>query len=150
MIIMYTRRTVDTSNLAELRSICHTHGGAIVQYERVFSVLVYTQRTKVFEWVGPQTTRRAVGFKQALWCFFLGWWSVMGFFCTINAIISNLMGGIDVTRVVAASPSDYAATASILGTSEQQAELKRQQYVFLAVLFVLLVIAIIFCVVPYV
>src|SRR6476659_6952282 len=97
--IFWSRKTA-IRNLPGLLENYRKFGGAIIQYERVYSILVYSQRSPTFEWVAPNTTRRVVGAKHALWCFLFGWWSITGFFWTAGSIINNLMGGIDVTRVL--------------------------------------------------
>jgi hypothetical protein len=135
-------------NLEELLANYRQHGGAIVQYERVLSAVIYSQRTHKFEWVGPGTTRRAVGCKHALWCFFLGWWSITGFVWTAGAILNNLMGGIDVTRVLTSPPPLPGQPHDTEAIRELQAARKRQQYVFLAFLLGLLVLVLIFFVLP--
>src|SRR5260221_8504895 len=91
-------------NLPALLENYRKHGGAIVQYDRVYSMVVFMERSPKFEWVPPNTTRRAVGFKHALWCCVFGWWSVPGFFATAGAIINNLMSGVDVTKVLTSPP----------------------------------------------
>ena len=147
--IFWTQKT-KIPNLPELLDNYGRLGGAIVQYERVFSIIIFSRRSPKFEWVSPQTTRRAVGFKHAFWCFLLGWWSLPGFFMTAGSIINNLMGGIDVTRVLTSPPPLPGQLDDNSAILELQAARKRQQYVFLAFLLVLLVLAVIFCVVPYV
>jgi len=135
-------------NLQKLLDNYHEHGGVIVQYERVVSLLVFSWRATKFEWVGPHTTRRAVGCKYALWNFLLGWWSVPGFFWTIGAIINNLMGGIDVTRVLALPPPLPGQPFDETAVREMKDAQKRQQYALLGVLFIILILIVVFVVIP--
>jgi hypothetical protein len=48
--IFRTQKTT-IPNLDELVTNYHKPGGAIVQYDRVFSIILYTQRSPKFEWV---------------------------------------------------------------------------------------------------
>jgi hypothetical protein len=150
IIPIFWKEKTRIPNLEQLLDNYRKHGGAIVQYDRVVSMFFWSQRTPAFEWVGPHTTRRAVGFKHALWCFFLGWWSMVGFFWTAGSIINNLMGGIDVTGVLTSPPPLPGQPLDNPAIRELQAAKKRQAYAFLAFLLVLLLLVIIFCVIPYV
>ncbi len=149
MIPIFWTTKSSIPNLQELLDNYQSHGGAIVQYDHVLSLLIYTQRTTEFVWVGPHTTRRMVGFKHALFCFFLGWWSILGIFATPVAIINNLMGGIDVTRVLTSPPPLPGQPYDDSAIRELKAARKRQQYVFLAYLGFLILLVIIFCVIPF-
>lgn len=150
IILIFWSQKTTIPNLQELLDNYHKHGGAIVQYERVFSILIYSQRTPKFEWVALNTTRRAAGFKHALWCFLLGWWSIAGLFWTAGSIINNLMGGIDVTRVLTSPPPLPGQPYDDSAVRELEAARKRQQYAFLVFLLVLLVVVVIFFVIPFV
>src|SRR6266496_3699313 len=130
MIPIYWTQTTMIPNLPQLVDSYHKHGGAIVEYERVFSVLVYSQRSPVFEWVPPGTTRRSAGLKHALWCGLLGWWSITGFFWTAGSIINNLMGGIEITKVFTSPPLLPGQQPDTTVLRELQAPRKRQQYAF--------------------
>jgi hypothetical protein len=130
-------------NLQELLDNYQRHGGSIVQYDRVFSVIVYMQRYPKFEWVSPTTARRAAGFKHALWCCLLGWWSPLGFFATTGAIINNVMGGIDVTKILTSPPPLPGQPFDQTALKELGAAQRRQQYAFLAFLLLLLLLVLV-------
>lgn len=139
-----------TPALQDLIDHCRRNGGTIVQYERVVSLLIYMRRYPKYDWVAPHSSRRAVGYKHALWCFLLGWWSITGLLFTPGAIINNVMGGIDVTPLLMSSRQlpDHRATESAV--QEYNAALKRQQQVFLGFLVVVLAACVVFLVLPYV
>jgi hypothetical protein len=85
----------------------------------------------VFELVPQGTTRRAAGRKHALWCCLLGWWSIPGFFGTAGSIINNLMGGIDVTKILTTPPPLPGQPFDSTALEELQAARQRQGYAFL-------------------
>jgi hypothetical protein len=137
--IFWTQKTT-IRNLPELLDNYHKHGGSIVQYDRVFSIILYMQRSPKFEWVPPNTTRRAAGLKHALWCCLLGWWSITGFFATSGAIINNLMGGVDVTKVLTSPPPLPGQPFDNTALKELEAARRRQGYAFLTFLLILLLL----------
>jgi len=130
-------------NLPELLENYRRHGGAIVEYRRIFFVFVFSRMYPVYEWVSPETTRKAAGRKHALFCGLLGWWSIMGFFGTAGAIINNLMGGIDVTKVLTMPPPVPGQPFDDSAIRELNAARKRQGYAFVIFLFVLLLLILI-------
>ena len=140
--IFWTEKT-KIRNLPELLDNHQKHGGQIVEYRRIFSVLIFSRMYPVYEWVPPDTTRQTAGRKHALFCCLLGWWSIFGFFGTAGAIINNLMGGIDVTKVLTLPPPLPGQPYDDSAIRELNAARKRQGYAFLAFLFVLLLIILI-------
>jgi hypothetical protein len=111
---------------------------------------LYTQRYPKFEWVPPDTARCTAGRKHALCCFLLGWWSIGGLFATGAMVINNLLGGIDVTRILTAPPSLAGQPFDDVAWREYAMAQKRQQWMFLGSLLFLLLLVIIFFVIPYV
>jgi hypothetical protein len=80
----------------------------------------------------------AAGRKHALFCALLGWWSIVGFFGTAGAIINNLMGGIDVTKVFTMPPPLPGQPYDDSAIRELNTARKRQGYTFVIFLFILL------------
>jgi len=130
-------------NLPELLDNYQKHGGQIVQYQRIFSFIVFSRMFPVFEWVSPNATRRAAGRKHALFSFLLGWWSPIGMFGTAGIIINNLMGGIDVTKILTKPPPLPGQPYDDSAVREFNAAKKRQAYAFLLFLSLLLVVVLI-------
>ena len=91
-------------NLSELVQNYHERGGAIIEYERIWSAIYLTHSSPVFAWVPPGHNRSIAGIKHAVFCLLLGWWSPSGLFWTLPAVINNLMGGVDVSQVLAKPP----------------------------------------------
>jgi hypothetical protein len=144
IIPIFWKERTTIRNLPELLERYHKHGGAIVEYRRIFSILVFTRAYPVFEWVPPGTTRRAAGGKHALSCFLLGWWSIPGLFGTAGAIINNLMGGIDLTKVLTTPPPLPGQPVDNAAMQELEAARRRQAYAFLLfLLFLILVVLVI-------
>jgi hypothetical protein len=107
-----------TPNLSEMQANVQRHGGAIVEYEIVFSPVLFSRTTKHLEWVPPYHSRSGVGFKYVLWCLAIGWWSLPGLFLNPPAIINNLMGGADVTGLI-------VPTATVERQATAKKELKK-------------------------
>lgn len=78
-----------------------------------------------FEWVPPGGSPIAAGMRHTLFTAAFGWWSIMGWMITPAIIINNLLGGIDVTRVLAGDQPDEAALAVAYRDLERSE--KRQQ-----------------------
>ena len=140
--IFWTENT-KIQNLPELLQNYRNHGGKIVEYRRIFSVLVFSRMYPVYEWVSPTTTRQAAGRKHALFCGLLGWWSIAGFFGTAGSIINNLMGGIDVTKILTMPPPVPGQPYDDSAIRELNAARKRQGYAFVIFLFILLLFVLI-------
>lgn len=133
-------RGPDLETLDELRENVREHGGALIEYYRVWSFLLVAEMSRRVERVPPGKSRLRAGLKHVAYLFALGWWSIGGFFLTPAAIINNLMGGIDVTDVLTERlPTDrvrYPGGARF----ELERARKRQQSVFLVYLLALLVL----------
>jgi hypothetical protein len=67
-----------------------------------------------------------VGFGHALFCFLFGWWSPAGIIWTLPAVVNNLFGGVDVTKVftqpppLPGQPWDAAAFADYVASRRRQ------------------------------
>ena len=143
IIPIFWREKTKIRNLPELMDKFHKHGGLIVEYQRIFSIFVFSRMYPVYEWVSPDTTRQVTGRKHALFCCLLGWWSIMGLFWTAGAIINNLMGGVDVTKVLMMPPPIPGQPYDDSAIRELNSARKRQGYAFLVFLFVFLLLVLI-------
>jgi hypothetical protein len=143
IIPIFWREKAKIQNLPELLENYGESGGVIVEYQRIFSIIIFSRMSPVYEWVPPGTSRRAAGRKHAMYCFFLGWWSIMGLFGTAGAIINNLMGGIDVTKILTMPPPLPGQPYDNAAIRELNEARKRQGYGFLIFLAVVLVLVLI-------
>ncbi|MDB6174099.1 MAG: hypothetical protein JWL59_3410 [Chthoniobacteraceae bacterium] len=149
IIPLYWTERSTIPNLQELLDRVRQQGGSIVEYQRVFSIILFTRSYPVFDWVPPGTSRTTAGLKHAVFCGTLGWWSVADLFWTPSTIVNNLMGGVDLTRVftepspLPGQPFDNHAIAELNRTR------KRQQYVFVGYILLLLLLVIVFVFIPY-
>jgi hypothetical protein len=84
-------------NLPELLESYHARGGAIVEYQRVWSCLVMSRKSNHFVWVPPEANRVMRSLPDTLTTLILGWWSLFGMVWTVGALVRNLSGGRDVT-----------------------------------------------------
>jgi hypothetical protein len=91
-------------NLPELVDRVRTHGGSIVEFQRVWSLLLYCQWGPIYRWVGPRQSRYVSGLGHAAFCFLFGWWSPAGIIWTLPAVVNNLCGGVDVTSIYTKPP----------------------------------------------
>lgn len=143
MIIPITWREKGTiSNLEELLNSYHWKGGSIVEYQHMFSAVVYSSTYSVYEWVPAGKSRKIAGIKHALFCGFLGWWSFFGLMFAPVCIINNLLGGIDVTKVLTSPPPLPGQLPDMTAVAELNAARKRQGYIFVGYLFTVLLIVI--------
>jgi hypothetical protein len=116
-------------NLPELLAKYREQGGKIVEYQEVISLVVFSQRRPRFVWLPPGKSQAAGGIPSAIGCFFLGWWSIAGFFWTPAAIINNLMGGIDLTQVLTGPPPLPGLVYKSSAWYQLQVARRRQQIV---------------------
>jgi hypothetical protein len=108
-------------HLPQMIESLERHGGAIVQYEIIFSGIMFSRTTTHLEWVPPYRSRSGAGFKYALWSLAIGWWSLPGLVLTPIAIVNNLLGGTNVTGIVAPGVNP-AATATLARKQLKAAE----------------------------
>ena len=135
-------------NLDMLVAKQREQGGALVEYQHVWSLLVFSRATPRIVWVPPGANRSLAGLRPAAFCAVFGWWSAAGFFWTISALIKNLMGGVDVTAILTADEASQAILPSYVPTQEAQREAKSQARVLVAVLFMILAGLFFFLVLP--
>ncbi len=141
----------EPSSIADLDELCEkvrTKGGHIIEYQSIFSALILSSTFPVFEWVPPQGSRTATGVKHALVNGILGWWSLPGLLWTPAVMINNMLGGIDLTRVLLDPPAPGQPFDAVAMHELNRAR-KRQQYSYLSFLFFILSVVFAFCVVPY-
>jgi hypothetical protein len=149
LIPIYWTARASIPNLQALLEQVRQHGGSIVEYQRVFSVILFMQISPKFEWVPPGGSRAAAGLKHTVFSLLLGWWSLSGLFATPAAIINNLMGGIDVTRVFTQPPPLPGQSFDSSAMEELAKARKRVMYVYLGFLFLVLGLCVNFFVLPY-
>src|SRR5580765_4135878 len=104
-------------NLPELQEQCRNQGGSIVEYQRVLSLIYFSVSETKVVWMPPDQSRFLTGFKHAGYCVLLGLWSPIAIFFLPYALIKNLSGGIDVTKVLTSPPDqpiDEAVAAAYL------------------------------------
>ncbi len=145
--ISWTRK-VEISNIGYLKSQIEKHGGRVIEYRWIFSMLVITINHSRYEWLPANASRSKAGVKHALLCFVTGWWSIAGVLVTPVMILNNLFGGIDVTKVLFPDSPDGGIDPQALRELAQAQ--KRQQFTFLGYLLLVLAIAVWFCVLPHV
>ena len=92
------------ANVSELRALINKNGGVVIQYQKVASLIIVGETSKHWEWVSSSDQRIAAGLKYSLKSMLLGWWSPSGLMHTPAAIMSNSLGGIDVTELVLLPP----------------------------------------------
>ena len=138
------------SNIETLLGNLNKSGGAIVEYQTVVSLILVSWVKPVIRWIPPGGSRRLRGAFYSIPTLFLGWWSVQGFFWTVSALVKNLMGGVDVTGYFDARPGNQTPSRSSLVEIKINRERKLQAWAFLFVLWVILSIAVWFCVLPYI
>ena len=138
-MIIYNRTSEDyQSDLPELVNEFKEHGGSLVEYRYVVSFGIYTRRSTKIEWVPEHASPHLEGLIASLPTLCLGWWSGIGVFCTIGAIITNLLGGINVTELFKISFIDEALRYKVLETINTKR--KYQQWVDIGVGFFFVVI----------
>jgi hypothetical protein len=149
MIPIYWTERASIPNLHDLLEKVRQHGGSIVEYQRVFGIIVFTRTFPVFEWVPPHASRKTAGLKHVLFCAALGWWSVTGLFWTPAALIKNLTGGVDLTKVFTQPPPLPGQPFDNTTIAELNQARKRQQYAYVGFLLFVLLLVFVFCVIPY-
>ena len=128
--------------LPEMIANVQRHGGSIVQYWHAFSIVLYMQRSPVFRYVPPGKSHKIAGIPPAVFCGLLGWWSAVGWLVTPPLVVMNLLGGTDMTRILVPAPPPLPGQQPDLSAHEElHRAQKRQGYVFLAYLGLLLILA---------
>ena len=132
------RKVADMKALAGLQEQYKRHGGKVVLFPRVTSVILVSWETTHLEWVPPYAARAWSGLKYALWSAILGWWSLDGLWCAPASILTSLFGGVDVTELVAAP--------GLMSSNQQHAVIRsahtvlenRERYMLVVVLILLI------------
>jgi hypothetical protein len=99
-IPIQTTSRAHIENLIELRINLRNGRGAVIEYSRVFSLILYSEITPRFEWVDEHQSRLRAGLRHTLFTLLLGWWSPMGVLPSMAAIVNNLRGGVEVTALI--------------------------------------------------
>ena len=99
---MWITRTHDRAiaNLATLADRLRKHGGKVVQYESVFSMIAISERKKHFVWMPKERSAVARGLPYTVMTAIFGWWSLGGLFWSCEVLAENLGGGTDVTEEI--------------------------------------------------
>jgi len=147
--IYWTERT-QIKNLPELLAKHQSSGGRLVEYQSVISALFFSQTKPKIVWVADDTNRYLHGLLLSIPTLIFGWWSLAGFFWTVGALVKNLTGGVDVTAVFTTPPPMDGLAWDDTAVRAIERQRKIQTWAFAGVLFTLLVIAIWFCVIPYI
>lgn len=150
--IVEARRSVhwteppNVSNLPQLMGKYQTLDGAIVEYQHVTSFILLSRRTFHYEWVSPGSSRFLLGVKHSVFCCLFGWWSVDGLLVwTPAAIISNLLGGVDITKALVSQGSPDMSGAQDEAAREIMSTRKKHMWAFIVLLAVLTTIVAIKC-----
>ncbi len=133
-------------DLPELLKKLEQEGGSIVEYRSVISAVIFYRISSKLYWVSRDKSQSFQGLIVSIPTMLLGWWSIQGFFWTFSVIVSNVLGGIDVTELFTTPPENGELSDRIIRRIEQQR--KNQQWSFVGGLLLLLAIIIIFFVMP--
>jgi hypothetical protein len=146
MIHFHWNRPLDFAKAPELMGDVRAQGGTLVEYVLVASALVLTWRRPYLVRIRPGRNRVVAGLPYAAFSAVLGWWSLMGFFWTIQALVQNLKGGVDMTAALM-DPQDSPFAD---GAAEKERTSRRVvALAYAGILVALLAIAIAYCVLPY-
>ena len=104
MIPIHWTEKTPIKDLPELLDNYRKYGGKIVMYQRVWSAVFFSQKTSHVVWVPKGKSPIKEGLKYTLFSFFLGWWSITGFFWTLGVLFKNLSGGSDLTLELTQPP----------------------------------------------
>jgi hypothetical protein len=101
---VHIKKAVDMTALPAIREQFERHGGRVVLFQRVISVILVSWESAHLEWIPPYSTRTYHGLRHALWTALFGWWSLSGLFHSQAAILTDVFGGVDVTDLVTGPP----------------------------------------------
>ena len=87
-------------NARELLRQVELNGGCVVEYQRVWSAILIAGSIPEFVWIAPGRSRWLTGLGISISSMIIGWWSLPGLIWTPAAILYNLRGGTDVTRLI--------------------------------------------------
>jgi hypothetical protein len=133
-------------DLPDLIEKLKAEGGAIVEYRSVFSFIILSHMSSKLVWVPEERSHSFQGLVSSIPTLFLGWWSINGFFWTLGVVMSNILGGLDVSELFLVHPEDAELSAEIVSKIESQRKI--QQYAFVGILLLVLILIIVFLVMP--
>ena len=146
VIGFHWNRPLELSAMPDLVGKVRAQGGMLVEYAWVASALLFTWRQPRIVWVPPGRSRAVAGLPWTLLSMLLGWWSLMGLFWTIQALVQNLIGGVDVTAaLIEPNQSPFAQAAA----EDERKSRHAVALAFVGVLLVVLALAIVYLVLPY-
>jgi hypothetical protein len=131
-------------SLPKLLAAYNAKGGSIIEYKRVTSCLIASQKSSNYVWVPPDANRALRSLPDTISTLLLGWWSLAGFVWTIQVLITNLRGGRDATEELlqATNGGDVAAAQQMI---DDQIRAKRRQSIrALGIFFVIVVSVVLF------
>ena len=103
MIPVVIRTNEPIANLDEIREKQRVSGGRIVSYQEVRSYVVLSKTKTVLAWLPPGQSAAWQGVRSSARTALLGWWSLLGLIATIEALVHNACGGVDVTGLFSSS-----------------------------------------------
>jgi hypothetical protein len=142
MIHFHWTEAAEVPNLAYLRDSLKKHGGSVVQYQKIFSLIAISRTTSHWEWVPAYSNRSWVGFKYALWCMVFGWWSLPGLAFTPGVILNNLIGGVNVTELLI-GPPPLPGQSGQTAVAREFASAENRKYYVIVLMFVMFLLGIV-------
>ena len=131
-------REIDNSDeLPKIAEHLTENGGSIVAYRQTYSFVLVTVSRTVYERVPQGDSAVWVGAKHAILSLLFGPWSWLGPFLTLQSLLQNLSGGIDVTHELGFRPDGNFMPLETLKSNARQKE-KALQYGFATILLVVL------------
>jgi hypothetical protein len=139
---LHITRQPDLTKVPAIQEQFGRHGGRVVLFQRITSLIIVSEETSHLEWIPPYSTRTWVGLRYALWTALLGWWSISGLWCAPAAILTDIFGGVDVTEL-AKGPPPLPSHNRPQPIARAQAVFRNREYYVLIIELVLLVAGII-------
>ena len=112
MIDFHLTQPTDLKVLQKIQEQFDRYGGRMVLFQRLTAVVVITWDTTHLEWIPPYATSMMFRLRNTFWTAALGWWSFTGLCYSPAAILTNILGGVDVTELVSthATPQSQVQT----------------------------------------
>lgn len=133
----YYRESDNSDELPKIAELIARNGGSIVAYRQIYSFIFGVVSRDVYEHLPQGRSSFIAGLKHAALSLLFGPWSWLGPFVTLQALMVDLSGGIDITHVTGSRPDGVSLDLESLESSAQQKE-KALQYGFATILFVVL------------
>jgi hypothetical protein len=144
MIPFYYSSRNPIRSLPKLLAAYNARGGSIIEYQRVASCVVASQKSSKYVWVPPDANRVLRSLPYTLSTLLFGWWSFTGLVWTIQALITNLGGGRDATEeLLNATNGGNVELAQQMVEEEIQAQ-RRQSIRALGMFFAIVVGVVLF------